>query len=273
MKKHLVVLKNILIYLAIYFLSQIVCTFGVAVIYGILNAGRISVNLAEEIQKFILDNAYPLTLVSAFLSFIAYYITLRKKENTLKDRLELSKINLKTSGKVIIVTIGNAMFSCALVSLVQEMFPSYNKTAEAVGSARTSILAMGAIIIFIPMFEELLFRGLVFYELKKSNKIIVAILLQAIIFGVVHGNPLQAIYASILGIILGLIYYWTCSLWASILCHVVYNLLGSTVFPIILNKTQSFIYAYLILGLVVSVVGIFYIYKEHNSKNITLNLE
>lgn len=271
MKKHLITLKNILIYLAIYFITQIAGTMGAFIIYSIFNAGK-SENLVEGARKYIMNNAYIITLASAVLALIIYYFTLKSKEETLKDKLQLNKVDFKTSIIIIILTLGNAMFACSLVTLLQDKFPSYKETAELVSSASTSVLAMSAIIIFLPIFEEILFRGLIFHELKKSNKFILAIIFQALIFGIIHGNPLQAIYASILGVYLGLIYHWTSSLWASSSAHIVYNLLGSSIFPIILDKTQNLVYVYIVVGLVISVGGMVLIYKNYAHENKTLNV-
>ena len=51
-----------------------------------------------------------------------------------------------------------------------------------------------------------------------------AIVVSAAIFGIVHGNPIQFIYATALGILLGWIYTKFNSILIPMLCHLVFNL-------------------------------------------------
>jgi len=74
-----------------------------------------------------------------------------------------------------------------------------------------------------PIIEEIIFRGLVLNELKKVVPACPAIILQAIIFGIYHMNPLQGVYASLLGIVLGIAAEKTGSIWTPILIHISFN--------------------------------------------------
>lgn len=85
-----------------------------------------------------------------------------------------------------------------------------------------TVIPMG---IVAPVFEELLFRGIILNKLKKYNGLIIAILIQAIIFGFVHFNIKQTVIGTILGILLGMLVIWTKSIWTSVMTHVFYNLL------------------------------------------------
>ncbi|MFX0550030.1 CPBP family intramembrane glutamic endopeptidase [Hathewaya histolytica] len=116
-------------------------------------------------------------------------------------------------------------------------------------------------------------RGLIFGELRKSSNFKLALIIQAALFGTMYGKSLQGLYAFILGIIYGLIYAYTKSLYGSMLAHIVINLLGRLVFPMILYKTNGFVYGYIVLGLVIFIVGMRYIYKQHYNDNRGLGLE
>ncbi len=80
-----------------------------------------------------------------------------------------------------------------------------------------------AVSVSAPLFEEIIFRGIILNDFKKVFPAWAAILVQAILFGFFHGNLIQGIYATILGIILGFIYYKYRSIWAVILLHFSYN--------------------------------------------------
>ena len=75
----------------------------------------------------------------------------------------------------------------------------------------------------VPAFcEELLFRGVVLSNLMpygKANAIIVS----AMLFGLMHGNLYQFLYTTAAGIIMGCVYVLTDSIWCSILLHLINN--------------------------------------------------
>lgn len=78
-----------------------------------------------------------------------------------------------------------------------------------------------------PVAEEIVFRGGVEGELlKKWKNPKWAILVSALIFGVIHGNPAQMPFAFLIGILLGWLYYRSGSLLLVIIIHVVNNSLS-----------------------------------------------
>ena len=94
-------------------------------------------------------------------------------------------------------------------------------------------LSIIGVAIFAPIIEEIAYRGIVqgFLEKMIRNPFIV-ILIQALLFGVVHMNLQQFIYAAGVGLILGLIRYWTKSIWPCILAHISFNLSGLIIYRV-----------------------------------------
>ena len=73
--------------------------------------------------------------------------------------------------------------------------------------------------------EELVFRGIIFGKIKiYYNNIVFALIIQGVCFGIYHLNLIQGLYATVLGIILGLIYIYTDSILIPILMHSVFNI-------------------------------------------------
>ena len=80
------------------------------------------------------------------------------------------------------------------------------------------------VIAIIPGFcEELMFRGWIQRSLIKRNNPHVAIWVTAIIFSAIHFQFYGFIPRMILGAILGYAYYYTGTLWASIIMHALNN--------------------------------------------------
>lgn len=79
------------------------------------------------------------------------------------------------------------------------------------------------LVIAAPIFEELLFRGIILDGLLKNYSPQKAILWSALLFGIVHLNPWQFLAALALGVFMGWIYYRTGSLSATMFIHFIAN--------------------------------------------------
>lgn len=86
-----------------------------------------------------------------------------------------------------------------------------------------------------PILEELLFRGIVFNELKTFNSLITSYFLSVTIFALFHEKSSQILYAFIFGLILNFIYIKTNNLIYPIIFHISAN----TVVTLFINKIMS----------------------------------
>ena len=73
--------------------------------------------------------------------------------------------------------------------------------------------------ILIPIVEEILFRGLIFNRIKCQYNFLAGLLISSLLFGIYHGNIVQGIYATLLGIFLGFAYHKTKSILIPIFIH------------------------------------------------------
>ncbi len=80
------------------------------------------------------------------------------------------------------------------------------------------LLLFGTVLL-APILEEIIFRGIILKGLLTRYTPKYAIILSAIVFGLVHGKPLQIWGAFVLGIFFGWIYYKTNSIGTTILLH------------------------------------------------------
>lgn len=102
------------------------------------------------------------------------------------------------------------------------LFPTeaYDGVTDAIGFGGWAILST---VIAAPILEEILFRGLVFESCAERYGKGVALLISSLLFGIVHGIPVQIINAFVVGLILGYIYLKTRSLLSVIILHAVNN--------------------------------------------------
>lgn len=87
----------------------------------------------------------------------------------------------------------------------------------------------------IPAFcEEFLFRGLVLSHLMPYGKT-VAVVGSAVLFGLMHGTGEQIFYATVAGIVLGVVALESGSIWGGVIIHMFNNLL-SVVDEVLFNR-------------------------------------
>lgn len=76
----------------------------------------------------------------------------------------------------------------------------------------------------IPIAEELLYRGVVYKRLRNFFGASAAVVLSAVIFGLMHVNLVQFLYAGIMGLLLAYLFETTGRLYIPILGHIAANL-------------------------------------------------
>lgn len=74
-----------------------------------------------------------------------------------------------------------------------------------------------------PLAEEAVFRGLIYNRMKRCFHMPVAMIVSALLFGCYHGNAVQAVYGSILGLLMAYTYEKYNSFRAPVLYHAVAN--------------------------------------------------
>ncbi|WP_418422546.1 lysostaphin resistance A-like protein [Alistipes sp.] len=80
-----------------------------------------------------------------------------------------------------------------------------------------------SLVVFAPVFEELICRGVVLSSLRMRYGVVTAWLVSSLFFGVLHGQPAQVIGASVIGLILGFVYLATDSMWSVMILHALNN--------------------------------------------------
>jgi membrane protease YdiL (CAAX protease family) len=100
--------------------------------------------------------------------------------------------------------------------------------------------------IFAPIFEEWLCRGMVLRGLLTKMNPVWAIVISALFFAVIHGNPWQALNAFLIGVLMGYVYYKTGSLILTMIIHFVNN--GTAVILSNIESLKDYEYWIDILG-------------------------
>lgn len=91
-------------------------------------------------------------------------------------------------------------------------------------------IAVFVVAFFPALFEELLFRGVLQNFLTRwLQKPMVAIVITSVLFSLIHASIYLFLSRIILGIALGLVFYYTKNIWVTIIAHFINNFLALSV--------------------------------------------
>jgi LPXTG-motif cell wall-anchored protein len=110
-----------------------------------------------------------------------------------------------------------------VTDIVNRFFPEYMKLNNSIIYEGTFLSQFFAFAIMAPIVEEICFRGIILKRLLTWLPAWAAILLQAVLFGAVHLNVFQSLYAMCIGIVFGIIYIRFRSVVVTFAAHFAFN--------------------------------------------------
>ncbi|MFV0441741.1 MAG: lysostaphin resistance A-like protein [Lachnospirales bacterium] len=152
---------------------------------------------------------------------VIIYLFIYKGDKKIKDILNVRKISFKNFVYIVLLQI----FMSPLILLVNYVTTLLwgAETSQAIGSMDISFFEMFFLIgVLGPITEEVIFRGVVFDITKKENLVVMAII-SGFAFGAFHMNLNQFSYAFILGYVFTIYVYYTGSIFAAIIPHIIVN--------------------------------------------------
>jgi len=198
----------------IYFGVQIIA--GLAVLIPTTFYNIIKGNQIGQVSNF--DIA-----ITLFLGFIIMGVYLWKAGYISTDKKTWSPVSIA----YLFFSALACLTSIITIEYLQTQMPTLPNLMESTfDTLQSGWLGILSIAIFGPVLEELLFRGAITNALLKKYNPTKAIILSALVFGIFHINPAQIVTATLIGLLLGWIYYKTESLTPCILIHILNNSLS-----------------------------------------------
>lgn len=178
------------------------------------NAPRVTAEVVYEIS-------YGLLYALVFLLPVWFYGWVTPKE----ERVPISLSPTLPRGTVPLIFLGLAVVASTayLNSYFVSIFHYSDFSSEVLWnhsvSANYQVILLFFTTAVVPAFvEEFLFRGLVLSQLLPYGRT-VAVLASALLFGAMHQNAEQFFYATAAGVVFGIIYVYSGSLWCGVLIH------------------------------------------------------
>ena len=148
--------------------------------------------------------------------------------NRIKGSLKNGSGKLRIIGLVILLAVFSELFVYSLLYIIFNFFPSLGSmyTDNISGLLEKRLVTFISVTVVSPLMEELIFRGLILKLFHRFLNFAIANVLQALLFGIYHMNLVQGLYAFLLGILIGCIFYLTRNILYCVLFHFVLNTCG-----------------------------------------------
>ncbi|OPZ94213.1 MAG: CAAX amino terminal protease self- immunity [Firmicutes bacterium ADurb.Bin419] len=270
----------ILLYLFIYFGVQIFVTMIFTVVktfeYVASHSGNltITVETLTAVQNDVLQNTNLILLISILISLPLYTLASKITKENFSSICSFKKISIRNLILSLTTGVSLAVFIILFLSYIDTIFPldklpgDYDGLIQQImgGNYVITFLAIG---ILGPIMEEIIFRGFILKELRKIMPVAAAVIVQALLFGLIHLNILQSSYAFVIGLVLGIAFVATKTLYAPIIIHLSFNTLN-----VILSKTtlssqlEKYSFILLIASFLISLSSIIIQIKQKNINGI-----
>lgn len=182
----------------------------------------------EKANSWLLEKSSTINLVNGVCNLlILYFFFYQKYNQEIKEKRMQAGIRRPKRRWYLFCILAGAACSLALnnwiaISGITRVITTYEKVSEHIYSGNILIMSIHIIIVAACM-EEILFRGLVYRQLKEQIGTAAGGVLSALLFGILHGNFVQGLYAFLIGLLLVFVYEKYQSMAAPLLVHMAAN--------------------------------------------------
>ncbi len=162
----------------------------------------------------------PLSFVTGVLYMILIFRWMKEKMNLFKN------ISVKGIGEAFITAVVLFLVINFMVSpMLSMLFPvsAGNYDQSMTDMMVTPVATFIQVAFIAPLFEELIFRGLILKRALRKWNVVFSVVMTAALFGILHMSVVQGISAAAAGIVLCIFYVRRKSVGLNILAHSIYN--------------------------------------------------
>ena len=217
MNRFFVILKRPLLALLLFLLFQAMGGVFVLLMQMLTGEGSLLENISDRIF-----DARLMGMSTVFFNFaiaIACLILFRRSLYSQSNYAPCS-----VSWKKSMVAMLGCILGTIALDLLSELISLPNIVEDQMIDMCREPWGMLAIAIGAPIGEEIMFRwGIMGHMLRRNSSVPTAILVSAVLFGLMHMNPAQVFFAAAMGIMLGILYWRSGNIWWPIILHVLNN--------------------------------------------------
>lgn len=257
-------------------LLQLVVSVPADFIYAALHAdkesGILDILDAASSDPFLTQTVNLIYGILALLVFVTWYRRVfvlparrRRKESGAEGGRPLG-FSFHNVLALFFLAIGLQYVTTFVVDAVSRLNPvwleNYHSLMGNAGYAGTALIPVVYSVFLAPVVEETLFRGLIFRYARCALPFWLANIWQALLFGLLHMNVLQGVYAFTVGLVLGFICHRGRGIKYGILLHILFNLVG-VFYSGLIELTTALSYSLFIsIGLALTAFALWLFYTD-----------
>ena len=178
-----------------------------------------------------------------------------------------NRLGIGECGLILVMGAGFAQFANMFVNMIGSFLNAeeYQETMSQLTDGKSMFFLIVCMGIIAPLAEEIVFRWLIYLRLRDYMRMGAAAVISGLIFGIYHGNLVQAVYASLLGIVFAYILDISGCLWSSVLLHMganIWSLISPDLYTWIIARNPAAIMILFLILLMVMILGCFYFTKR-----------
>ncbi|MCW3489788.1 CPBP family intramembrane glutamic endopeptidase [Dethiobacter alkaliphilus] len=262
--RYLKVVGFIAFFMILYFVATMISSAVIGFSFAFLEAAEGGYPSFEEFDSFISQNMIYMITLGSIIALGLYRLYFLVRKVNIAEYWGMRKASGENLRMAVVtgLAIYGVLFGIVNFLDIERFFPDYVELMTQIMAEQSLVVLLLGIGIIVPIFEEILFRGIIFTRLREDFPLQMALVLQAVLFALFHGNLFQISYALPAGILLGYIYLWTGSLWVSIVIHMAWNSSSVIVssfleeFPMMLSVAVS------VVSLLLLVFAVKYFYNN-----------
>ncbi len=251
-------------YFVLYFVINILVIFIGSIYLGIkeglkaINEPGLSVSLPQVIESIVYDNVMLFNIIAAIICLFVFWLIILLSKTSIKERLDLYPISFKNTWPVLILGVTTNIFISHFIGFLpipEPLIQEYTEATNLIGDEITLIQVL-SVVLAAPILEEILYRGLIMKSLQRGMPLMVALITQAVLFGLMHGQLIWVFYATFLGALLAVIKLKYKSLYPCILLHLSFNAANYVLIPLY-NIMPDNIYFDILLFIIAFIISVF----------------
>lgn len=186
--------------------------------------------LSAAIQEAARSTLMPVLLSAGILTFgLAWLVHVLSGRNFF-ERLSFNRTDkslIASSffiGLSLQIPVNDLIITAERANVMPDLLKKYDEIMESMMTGQNFILEIAVIGILVPILEEIIYRGLIFDQLRKNIPLVPALIIQALIFGAAHLNIVQGSYAFLLALLMGIALVRSRSILLPVAIHIGMNL-------------------------------------------------
>jgi len=226
--------------------------------------------LRQALADYWIQNGLILLLAAALLGIVLAVLLIRREADTahlfrIPDRSSAAHLILFGLSANLLIS-----FLLGFLPFPDQLLEEYGQMSEML-TGQNLVIHLAVACLIVPVAEELIHRGLSYRILRRTFSMRTAIVVQALIFTVFHGNPIQMIGVFPMALALGLVYEWSGTLASSILLHIVFNCSNILLSLLLGFSDRIGLGVWFILAITGTVVSIRSLHRHKIADNVTIS--